>query len=515
MVRYESSCHGDRWRRPTIGELEGRMATIHHIWNPTAGIADLEGDGAGLSASEIPGIKAVWEDQRARLHGTRQLSDFTSKLSREWAIETGVIENLYQLERGVTQTLIERGFQAELIGHGETNKPREYVIQLLRDQQDALEGVFDFVANRRALSVSYIKELHSALLRSQETTEAIDAFGRDIEIPLTRGDWKDRPNSPTRNGTTFGYCPPEQVASEMDRLIEMHLQHDASGMPPEVEAAWLHHRFSQIHPFQDGNGRVARALASLVLVKGGLFPLVVTRDDKSKYLDALEAADSGDLKPLVNLIARLQRIQFAKASAISEQILGADADISQLIAGLSDAARRAAERKRAELQKVFEVSYALEDDALAWLTSLAEPVRQALAKLDPNATCFAAQATESNSYFYRAQIIFMARHHLYYFADTQDYRSWVGLHVNWQRRAKLVFAFHGIGRPFSGALICAPFLEFRDRDEEDENRTTLVPVAEEGFVFFYSDEKEKALERFRSWRDATFKVALKEIMQNL
>ena len=101
-------------------------ANIQPIWNSQTGITDLETDPATLSASEIPGIKAVWTDQRTRLKGTSQLSDFTERLSREWAIETGVIENLYEIERGVTETLIERGFQAELLSHGSTNRPREY-----------------------------------------------------------------------------------------------------------------------------------------------------------------------------------------------------------------------------------------------------------------------------------------------------------------------------------------------------------------------------------------------------
>ena len=43
---------------------------------------------------------------------------------------------------------------------------------------------------------------------------------------------------------------------------------------PEVEAAWLHHRFGQIHPFQDGNGRVARALATMIFLRAGFVPLV-------------------------------------------------------------------------------------------------------------------------------------------------------------------------------------------------------------------------------------------------
>ncbi|MDE3194864.1 MAG: Fic family protein [Acidobacteriota bacterium] len=76
------------------------------------------------------------------------------------------------------------------------------------------------------------------------------------------------------------YCPPEHVASEMDALIAMHTEQTSRGVQPYVEAAWLHHAFTQIHPFQDGNGRVARALAALVLIRAGYFPFVVTRDER-------------------------------------------------------------------------------------------------------------------------------------------------------------------------------------------------------------------------------------------
>ena len=76
-----------------------------------------------------------------------------------------MIENLYEIERGVTQTLIEHGFQADLLHHGSTNKPRDYVIRLLKDQEDALDGVFAFVKGDRQLSTAYIKELQATLLR--------------------------------------------------------------------------------------------------------------------------------------------------------------------------------------------------------------------------------------------------------------------------------------------------------------------------------------------------------------
>jgi Fic family protein len=453
-----------------------------YIWNPATGITDLEADPKSLGASEIPGIKAVWDDQRQRLKGTSQLSDFTERLSREWAIETGIIENLYNIERGVTQTLIERGFQAEILSHGTTDRPREYVIQLLRDQKDALDGVFDFVSSKRKLSTSYIKELHAALLRSQSVTEGVDSQGRHVDIPLVKGAWKTQPNYPIREGVTYCYCPPEHVASEMDKLITIHAEHEAKKVPAEVQAAWLHHRFTQIHPFQDGNGRVARAITSLVLVKDGLFPLVVTRDHKTVYLDALEAADDGDLKPLVDLIAKLQRVQFAKATAVSESILAEDADVSAVLGGLLQAAEKVATEKRLKLKKVFDWAGAIEADLAARLNAIAPEIRVALQTVSKSGSAYVTQSDKETDHYFRAQIIENAKFHLNYFADASDYRSWVSLNMAWDRRARLVFTIHGIGRPFSGTLICAPFLEFRIFLQRDKRSGAyaLPPLARAG-----------------------------------
>ncbi len=70
-------------------------------------------------------------------------------------------------------------------------------------------------------------------------------------------------------------------------------------------------------------------------------------------------------------------------------------------------------------------------------------------------------------------------------------------------------------KPFNGSLVCAPFLEFKDTDEEGQTRTALVPIAEDGFVFFYNEDKERLLSRFVPWRENVIKVALKELTQNL
>jgi Fic family protein len=425
--------------------------SVKHIWSPETGITDIETDWRNLAATEIDGIRKIWSEQRKRLKGTKQLAEFSERLSREWAIETGIIEDLYDIERGVTQTLIERGFQAELLVHGSTNQPPNYVIQLLKDQKAALDGIFDFISQRRELSTSYIKELHAALLRSQSHTDAVDALGRNVVVPVTRGDWKILPNSPTRDGTLFGYAPPEQVASEMDRLVGYHALHRKRGIPPDVQAAWLHHRFTQIHPFQDVQWTGSRALASLVLVQAGLFPLVVTRDDRVEYLDALEAADGGGLKPLVDLMARLQRGQFRQATAISENILAAESDVQQVLAGLLDAATQHQEHKLQILRGVFSHAEALANDAIVRLENIVPGITTALQRVTPSGTAFVTRSSEITDHYYRSQIIYNAKCHLKYFADTSDYRAWVCMNMVWERKARLVFAFHGIGRPFSGS----------------------------------------------------------------
>ena len=83
-----------------------------------------------------------------------------------------------------------------------------------------------------------------------------------------------------------------------------------AGVSPDVLAAWVHHRFTQIHPFQDGNGRVARLLATLIFIRAEWLPLVVGRDDRVRYLDAFEAADKGEFLPLVAFFDTLQRVGF-------------------------------------------------------------------------------------------------------------------------------------------------------------------------------------------------------------
>ena len=290
---------------------DSRNVPVGHSWRP---IDDLPDNWHRLVDSDLHQVAEYWHENREALGAKGAIADFNERLKREWAIETGLIERVYTLTRGTTEVLIEHGLREELIPSSATDRDPALVLDMIQDHAAAVDGLFDFAKRERKLSTSYIKELHSVLLAHQDTASARDIFGRRVEMPLTKGDYKKRPNNPVRSdGLVHEYCPPEQVASEMDRLLAMHLEHVEQGVPPEVEAAWLHHRFTQIHPFQDGNGRVARALATLVTIRAGWFPLVVTDAGRPDYIDALELADAGNLRPLVRLFADIQRRAFEGA----------------------------------------------------------------------------------------------------------------------------------------------------------------------------------------------------------
>ncbi len=75
-------------------------------------IADYEVPPAELEDKELRALSGVWVEQKSTLHESAGSAKFLERLKREWAIETGLIERLYTLDRGIAQLLIERGIPA-------------------------------------------------------------------------------------------------------------------------------------------------------------------------------------------------------------------------------------------------------------------------------------------------------------------------------------------------------------------------------------------------------------------
>lgn len=222
---------------------------------------------------------------------------------RRHAIETGIIERLYDIEWGVTEALVAEGITLEVASRegGVTDD----ALNAITTQFEALQFLASAAREGRPLTVHFVRQLHEAITSHQATYEARNTLGQWMQAPLHHGTWKQSPNHVVRrDGTTLQYTPPERVQDQMEALIEQYA--DTAAQHPVARAAWLHHRFICIHPFEDGNGRVARALTLLVLLKQDYAPLVVDRLSREDYISALDYANDGDLAPLVRLFAGLE-----------------------------------------------------------------------------------------------------------------------------------------------------------------------------------------------------------------
>lgn len=110
---------------------------------------------------------------------------------------------------------------------------------------------------------------------------------RDIDTPTG---YKKLPNFLL--GRRLETTPPEKVFGEMSGLIGWYDAHAESIYPIKL-AALFHGKFERIHPFEDGNGRVGRFLANVILLNSKYPPFIIRKSARRAYFSAIEAFDAG------------------------------------------------------------------------------------------------------------------------------------------------------------------------------------------------------------------------------
>ncbi len=146
---------------------------------------------------------------------------------------------------------------------------------------------------QQPLTQNFIRTLHHTLLREDYTVYRNLPGGMQTSYTVHAGQYKTRPNSViTRYGDRFEYASPEETPALMTDLVDWYNKAEAEGKLSPVELAVLfHYRYIRIHPFEDGNGRIARLLVNYILTKHD-YPMIVVRSRlKNEYLEALHAAD--------------------------------------------------------------------------------------------------------------------------------------------------------------------------------------------------------------------------------
>ena len=244
---------------------------------------------------------------------------------RSAAIETGAIEGLYDVDRGFTFTVASQAamYQAVLDEKGGNIK------SIIQSQLDAYEYILDFATSKVEIAEAWIRELHTQLCKEQKKYNVVTEIGiQQHELPL--GEYKSLPNHVIKkDGEIHSYAPVDMTSTEMHRLC-LELKKDTFiNASPIIQAAYIHYAFVSIHPFADGNGRIARALASIFTYRWKSIPLLIFAENRTEYYKVLEATDNGNPKSLIDFIAERyidaikllsQSIQTALSPSPNEEI---------------------------------------------------------------------------------------------------------------------------------------------------------------------------------------------------
>ena len=224
------------------------------------------------------------------------LAQVEQKLRLESNYHSNAIEG-NSLTLGETRSLILHGLTA----HG---KPMRDHLDI-QGHDSAVKAIEAAVKEEQELNEVFIRNLHRVTLKEPYKAQAETPDGRVIERTISLGDYKTIPNNVrTSTGETYYFTPPEQVKQAMSDLIDWYRAKEREGEHPIVIAATFHYRFVRIHPFDDGNGRMARLLMNMILIKHGYTVAMIRRENRDEYLGKLEQTDrSEDLTEFINYIA--------------------------------------------------------------------------------------------------------------------------------------------------------------------------------------------------------------------
>jgi len=183
---------------------------------------------------------------------------------------------------GNTLTLGETAFVLEegLTISGKPLKDHEEVVGHAR----AIDLVYDIIRQGSDLTAMDLFDLHKAI----QTEQIIDVYK-----PV--GAWKVEPNSTVIVSgdiqTIYEFASPKDVPELMQNWLalfkETCKENTANKEAALTAYVYLHVSFVGIHPFWDGNGRMARLIANVPVIRAGYPPIIIPKERRQEYIEAL------------------------------------------------------------------------------------------------------------------------------------------------------------------------------------------------------------------------------------
>ena len=255
----------------------------------------------GDSKLEIQKIIQQVDELKAGIDALRPISPeqeqrIMQKFRLDWTFHSNAIEG-NSLTYGETRALLLYGVTAK-------GKPLKDALDI-KGHHEALDYLVAFVQQQQELTEVHIREIHKIISSEPYEVEARTPDGRSTKRRIVVGQYKSMPNHViTQTGETHYYAAPEDTPARMGDLMAWYRQ-NRDTLHPLILAATFHYEFVAIHPFDDGNGRMARLLMNLILMQVGYPPVVIRVDGRPEYYLALAQADAGDLDNFIILIGDL------------------------------------------------------------------------------------------------------------------------------------------------------------------------------------------------------------------
>jgi Fic family protein len=250
--------------------------------------------------SQLPIFENVHSIKK-QLDGIRPLSQevegrVMQKLRLDWNYNSNAIEG-NKLTYGETHTFIMYGLTAK-------GKPLKDHLDI-KGHDEAIKFIASIVHEDEDLREVDIRNLHKMILVEPYKSAAQTADDQAVTKTIRIGEYKQQSNHViTLTGETHYYATPEEVPILMRELVDWYNEaRKNSKIHPSVLAAFVHHRFVNIHPFDDGNGRLARILMNLILMKNGYPPAIIKLKERTDYYAALNQADKNEYQAITELIA--------------------------------------------------------------------------------------------------------------------------------------------------------------------------------------------------------------------
>lgn len=482
-------------------------------WAPVEPFRRPNGSVVPLLAT-VDALHGAWRESVER-QSPEEFMQARRRILRHHAIETGIIERLYDVDWGVTKVLVADGLTLEAVARAGGGLDDD-TLAAITSQFEGLEFLAAEAREGRELTLFLIRQLHQIITKHQLTYRGVDSLGRLVELPLRHGEWKQVPNHVDRpDGTRLEYAPPAQVEAELQRLLSLYAE--TAHEHPVLRATWLHHSFIRIHPFEDGNGRVGRALVLLTLLRGDYAPLVIEGSRRADYIDALDAANDGDLAPLARLFSG--REIAALRSEIERPREGAPVG-----AGAVDVARAVTRRLRSlkeatvteRVAAVGILAAGIQTRLRLHLETVGDALRAEFGEADTSARHSVASAAPDagdERFFWHAQLVRLANRADFY-TNLADGSWWVRLHlVVLRQQLRYVVAIQKVGQGESGVLAVTAFAEnLPPRGDETGERSTaewlLDPDPHDAVTLVHTDAPDLRWPEVRDMVDRTLAAAV-------